>query len=67
MRKILRFNDLKAAGVVGSWVQLKRLVDQNGMPPGRKLSDHARVWFADEIDAWLESRPLAGQREHEAA
>ncbi|WP_202349998.1 helix-turn-helix transcriptional regulator [Mesorhizobium sp. 113-1-2] len=62
MRKLKRFNDLKADKVVGNWPQLKRLVEKHNFPPGRMLGDNTRVWFEDEVDEWLESRPLAVKR-----
>ena len=54
----LRFNDLKAAGVVNNWPQLKLLVQTENFPPGRLLSPNCRVWQDGEILAWLESRPV---------
>ncbi|MER9588543.1 AlpA family phage regulatory protein [Mesorhizobium australicum] len=60
--KLLRFSDLKECGIVGNWPQLRRLVDKNGFPPGRLLGENSRFWTEPEIDAWLESRPLAVKR-----
>ncbi len=65
MRQVRRFQDLKAAGIVKNWPHLKRLVEHHGFPPGRKLSDNIRAWFDEEIDPWIDSRPLAGQREED--
>lgn len=65
-RKLIRFADLKARGFVDSWPQLKRLVEKHNFPPGRQLSDNTRVWWEDEPDEWLATRPLAGQREEAA-
>ena len=56
----LRFGDLKARNVVKSWAQLKRLVENYGFPPGRMLSPNVRAWTDDEIDEWLETRPIEG-------
>jgi len=70
---LLRFKDLAASGIVKNWPQLKNLVDKHGFPSGFMLSTNCRVWYSDEIDAWLKSRPLisaplrgAAKRMHEA-
>lgn len=67
--KLLRFADLKGRGVVSSWPQLRRLVDNHGFPPGYLLSPAVRVWDAGVVEAWLDcrraaSRPIA---DHQAA
>lgn len=65
--KLLRFADLKAANVVTSWPQLKRLVEQRGFPAGFHLSPAVRVWDAAEVQAWLDRRrTAAGSGETEA-
>jgi hypothetical protein len=62
--KLLRFADLKAAQVVTSWPQLKRLVENQGFPPGYLLSPAVRVWDAEAVAAWLQSRRDASARRH---
>ena len=59
MRKILRFRDLNDRNVVHSWPQLKRLVELQNFPVGFMLGANSRAWYEDEIEAWLETRPLA--------
>lgn len=59
--QLLRFADLKAAQVVTSWPQLKRLVDNQGFPSGYLLSPAVRVWDAAEVEAWLETRREAAR------
>jgi predicted DNA-binding transcriptional regulator AlpA len=54
---LIRFRHLKERGIVENWPQLKRLVEKCGFPSGRYLGPNSRVWFEDEIDAWLDSRP----------
>jgi hypothetical protein len=56
--RYLRFADLKARGIVGNWVTLKRWVEREGFPPGIQLAPHTRAWREDEIEAWLASRPV---------
>jgi hypothetical protein len=63
MRNLKRFKDLKAAGVVGNWPQLDRLVKKHNFPPGRMLSDNTRAWTEEEIDQWVDTRPVAGNCE----
>jgi len=59
--KLLRFADLKAAGAVKHWAQVRRMVDNYGFPPGFMLSPGIRVWDAHEVDAWLEKRRSAAR------
>lgn len=54
---LLRFPDLKDAGVVNSWQQLNRLISDEGFPPGRKLSPNTRVWTVAEVEEFIQSRP----------
>jgi hypothetical protein len=56
---LVRFDDLAAAGFVGSWTQLLRMIADEGFPAGTLLSANVRAWRLDELEAWLESRPSA--------
>ena len=51
-----RFRDLSDAGLVSSWVQLKRLIDDEGFPSGFKLSANIRVWDVAAVRAWIEAK-----------
>jgi hypothetical protein len=62
---LLRFDDLKARGIVGNHAQLARLIKDHGFPAGRWLSRNAHVWTPAEIDSWMASRPT--ERPAEAA
>jgi predicted DNA-binding transcriptional regulator AlpA len=62
MTILLRFRQLKERGIVQSWPQLKRLQQLHGFPLGRMLSPNTRGWTEDEIDAWIESRPIENTR-----
>ena len=53
----LRFADLQARGIVTTWQGLRHLQKSAGFPTGRLLGPSSRVWTADEINKWLESRP----------
>ena len=55
---LLRFADLKARGIVGSYPQLKRLQQLHGFPLGRMLSPNTRAWTEAEIEEWFQSRPV---------
>jgi len=59
----VRFADLKAAGIVNNWMQVKRLVEVEGFPLGVRLSPNVRAWTVAEIRAWLATRPVAGRCE----
>ena len=68
MTKKLRFRDLQKRQIVGSWAQLRNLVEKYGFPPGRMLSPNCRIWDEeDEIAPWLESRPTTGPEPRGAA
>jgi hypothetical protein len=67
LRQWVRFRDLKAAGVVDNWTQLRRLIDTEGFPAGRYAGRNTRIWTAAEIEAWLDGRPPAVERERDAA
>jgi predicted DNA-binding transcriptional regulator AlpA len=53
----VRFSDLRAAGVVRSWVQLARLIDYESFPAGVLLGPNSRAWQLDVVQAWLSARP----------
>jgi hypothetical protein len=55
----VRFKDLVAAGVVGNWPMLARLVDEQGFPPGILLGANSRAWKLAEVQTWLAGRPTA--------
>jgi predicted DNA-binding transcriptional regulator AlpA len=57
--KLLRYPDLKAMGVVGSRMTLKRLIHMRGFPPGVLITPNARAWLEDEVDLWIANRPTA--------
>jgi hypothetical protein len=66
LRQWVRFRDLKIAGVVDNWTQLRRLIDTEGFPSGRYAGRNTRIWTAAEIEAWLDNRPPAVEREQDA-
>jgi predicted DNA-binding transcriptional regulator AlpA len=52
-----RYCDLRDAGIVKSWQQLRRMIEQWGFPAGRLLSPNVRAWTPEEINTWHASRP----------
>lgn len=54
--RLLRFADLKAAGIVKNWPQVKRLVERDGFPAGFLLSANTRVWDEADVAAWVQKR-----------
>lgn len=59
LRRYIRYRDLVAAGIVGSWMQLHRMIAVEGFPEGLLLSANIRAWPVAEVEAWLASRPTA--------
>jgi len=53
----VRYRDLLAAGIVGSWTQLERLIQEHGFPCGVMLSANIRAWRLDQVESWLDGRP----------
>jgi predicted DNA-binding transcriptional regulator AlpA len=53
----LRFKDLQAKGIATTWQGLRHLQLHQGFPLGRLLGPSSRVWSAEEINAWLQTRP----------
>ena len=60
MSKLLRFNDLKARGVVTNRPTLYRWIKDRNFPKGIKLGANTRVWPEDEVDAWIEAQAILG-------
>jgi hypothetical protein len=59
MVTLLRFADLKAGGVVRNWPTLRRWIEREGFPPGRRIAPNTRAWTPAEIEGWIASRPSA--------
>jgi predicted DNA-binding transcriptional regulator AlpA len=53
---LLRYDDLKKSGLVGSRPTLGRWIKEQGFPPGRLLGAKTRVWTEEEINTWFASR-----------
>lgn len=54
--RLLRFADLKAAGIVRNRTTLARWIKDHGFPPGRLIGPNSRAWTQEEIEAWLAHR-----------
>jgi predicted DNA-binding transcriptional regulator AlpA len=59
MQKFLDYSDLKERGVAPSRMTHKRMIDNEGFPPGRLISPNRRVWTEEEVEEWLVARPTA--------
>jgi predicted DNA-binding transcriptional regulator AlpA len=57
--RLIRYTDLVAKGVVNSRMTLKRLIDNQGFPPGRLVTPNSRAWIEEDVDAWIAARPTA--------
>ena len=55
---LVRFTDLKAAGITENWTHLTRLINEQGFPAGILLSANIRAWDAASVRQWLASRPV---------
>ena len=55
---LLRFDDLRALGVVRTWQSLNKWIDERGFPPGRMIG-RFRTWTVAELMDWIENQPTA--------
>jgi predicted DNA-binding transcriptional regulator AlpA len=53
---ILKFEDLRAQGIVRTWSSLNKWIDERGFPPGRMIG-RFRTWTTAEVMAWIEAQP----------
>jgi predicted DNA-binding transcriptional regulator AlpA len=51
------FSDLKAQGIANDRATLRRREAREGFPQAVILSSNSVAWNADEVRAWLASRP----------
>jgi predicted DNA-binding transcriptional regulator AlpA len=65
LRVWVRINDIKAAGIAASWTQLYRLIRDQGFPAGKLIGRNTRAWDAQEIEAWVDSRPDFDEQKQE--
>jgi predicted DNA-binding transcriptional regulator AlpA len=54
----VRARDIRDAGIARNWPTLTRLIEEEGFPRGVMLSPNIRAWRLDEIEQWLETRPV---------
>jgi predicted DNA-binding transcriptional regulator AlpA len=59
MTILLRFADLKARGIVGNWMTLRRWIEREDFPAGIKLGPNSRAWDEAKVEAWIANRPKA--------
>ncbi len=58
-KRLLRFADLKARGIVNNRVTLSHWIEGQGFPPGFLLGPNSRAWTEESVEAWLSGRPVA--------
>jgi hypothetical protein len=61
-RKLVKFKILKQRGIVDNHTRLKELIEDQGFPPGFWTGPNTHVWWEDEIETWLETRPTERPR-----
>jgi predicted DNA-binding transcriptional regulator AlpA len=54
---LVRFTDLKAAGITENWTHLTRLINEQDFPCGILLSANIRAWDVASVRQWLATRP----------
>jgi predicted DNA-binding transcriptional regulator AlpA len=57
--KLLKFKDLKDAGIVRNWTTLQRWIDSGRFPSGIKLGPNSRAWTEESVAEWLAERERA--------
>jgi hypothetical protein len=63
---LLRFEDLRAQGIVQTWTSLNKWIDERGFPPGRIIG-RFRTWTVAEVMAWVERQPTKKAKRRGAA
>jgi hypothetical protein len=63
---LLRYEDLRAQGIVQTWTSLNKWIDERGFPPGRIIG-RFRTWTVAEVMAWIESQPSTKAKRRGAA
>jgi hypothetical protein len=58
MRKRLRYSDLRNRGVVKNRTTLGNWIRLHGFPPGQLTGPNTRTWEEEEVDDWLDNRPV---------
>ena len=53
---LMRYEDLRASGIVKTWQTLNHWIEERGFPPGRMIG-RFRTWTQAEVMAWVESQP----------
>jgi hypothetical protein len=53
---LMRYEDLRASGIVKTWHTLNQWIDERGFPPGRMIG-RFRTWTQAEVMAWVEVQP----------
>jgi hypothetical protein len=48
-------------GIVKNWMTLKRWIEKEGFPPGKKLAAKHQSLPADEVTEWLATRPVGNR------
>jgi predicted DNA-binding transcriptional regulator AlpA len=53
---LLKFKDLKAAGIVSNWTTLSRWIAKENFPQGIPIGPHTRAWTEQSINEWLAAK-----------
>src|SRR5262249_19699472 len=54
--KLIRYNDLRARGIVKNRVTLRRWIASNGFPAPFRLGRNTIAWPEEAVRAWLDTR-----------
>jgi predicted DNA-binding transcriptional regulator AlpA len=58
MTRLLRFNDLRDRQIVNNRTTLYRWIARDNFPRGRLIGPNTRIWTEEEINSWLQARPV---------
>jgi predicted DNA-binding transcriptional regulator AlpA len=65
--KRLSYSDLVAKNIVKNRPSLKRLIENNGFPPGKMTGPNSRTWAEDEVQSYIDGCPTKGPQLRGAA
>lgn len=57
VREVVNFKGLKRAGIVANHPSLMDKITNQGFPAGFWAGPNTHLWYVDEVNEWLASRP----------
>jgi predicted DNA-binding transcriptional regulator AlpA len=59
IQRRLRYTDLVERRIINNRVTLQNWINKQGFPPGQLTGPNSRTWGENDVQRWLDSRPVA--------